>query len=733
MPLGTIHDSDLNLFIEYLIPGISQAEIDKLEPRHRARIREDLMEVVMADNYNRGAGIEGVIKDLNTARDQLAVIRAGKTQSLLDAEAQGANKINPLSLIGIASFTIAAVVTATVASSKMKKMYDELMDDLNAGFPAPNWQDDAPDKGDVVPFYNTESIEKIIDGFNALRSKASAYPNDESRFSKADFPPMVEFGTRTDTEQETAISRKEKRAREEIGKVEEAAKTYVKQDTADGIHAKPFFNSDVIDNVAGGLANLAGMSTAAYLHYKSIIQQPISFPPLMNFGTFTSPIDQEVGNPTVDRVQLASDFLKTATDFYSMYKQYTNQTTTQKEVEQPPEKAPLPVEEKVPEMEPVTEEVPPVEEVLPEKNHLPDETSPPPVEVPPVEEVPSILTALPKEDALLPELQADEIEIGEGEEETGEVTVHPAIDKQIEETEAVEPVVSESVITQLIEPHIKNALSKGLSATQVATFSPVLADVISAIISSNETLYTATANALLESTVAGMLSKVMPHTQGLKAAPVLMDAVSAAIKNNASFETASSEVLEAAILPILSVAATGWLTPYFGFGLSAVIGTAGSCLVYDTAKNVAVATMDAIKKVDEIKREIREAEEAKNKAAEQNAPPPVTLQSMQKLPDQVIIEEIEDSLQTTQSVKRAMYAQEDNTLSDNKHTLVEKTSIGDDIKEELFNNKRRKLPQPSSDTRLVFARNVDLNGMPVSYNRQYVLRRAADELRTPLI
>ena len=169
MPLGTIHDSDLNLFIEYLIPGISQAEIDKLEPRHRARIREDLMEVVIADNYNRGAGIEGVIKDLNTARDQLGAIRAGKTQSLLDAEAQGANKINPLSLIGIASFTIAAVMTATVASSKMKKMYDELMDDLNAGFPAPSWQDDAPDKGDVVPFYNTESIEKIIDGFNTLR------------------------------------------------------------------------------------------------------------------------------------------------------------------------------------------------------------------------------------------------------------------------------------------------------------------------------------------------------------------------------------------------------------------------------------------------------------------------------------------------------------------------------------------------------------------------------------
>ena len=597
------------------------------------------------------------------------------------------------------------------------------MDDLNAGFPAPSWQDDAPDKGDVVPFYNTESIEKIIDGFNALRSKASAYLNDESRFSKADFPPMVEFGTRTDTEQETAISRKEKRAREEIGKVEEAAKTYVKQDTADGIHAKPFFNSDVIDNVAGGLANLAGMSTAAYLHYKSIIQQPIAFPPLMNFGTFTPP-DQRDGNPTVDRVQLASDFLKTANDFYGMYKQYTNQTTTQKEVEQPPEKAPLPVEETVPEMEPLTEEVPPVEEVLPEKTNLPDETSPPPVEVPPVEEV----HTLPELQAPPPQPPPEETEIGEGEEETGEIVVHPT-----EETEAVEPIISESVITRLIEPHIEKALSKGLSATQVSTFSPVLSSVLSTIVSSNETLYTATANALLESTVAGMLSKVMPHTQALKVAPVLMDAVSAAIKNNASFETASSEVLEAAILPILSVAATGWLTPYFGFGLSAVIGTAGSRLVYDTAKNVAAATMDVIKKVDEIKREIREAEEAKNKAtAEQNAPPSVTLQSMQNVPDQVIIEEIEDSLQTTQSVKRAMYAQEDNMLSDNKPTLVEKTSIGDDIKEELFNNKRRKLSQPSSDTRSIFTRDVDLNGMPV-YRGPYIMRRADDELRTPLI
>ena len=146
----------------------------------------------------------------------------------------------------------------------------------------------------------------------------------------------------------------------------------------------------MIDNVAGGLANLAGMSTAAYLHYKSIIQQPIAFPPLMNFGTFTPP-DQRFDNPTVDRVQLASDFLKTANDFYGMYKQYTNQTTTQKEVEQPPEK------------EPVTEEVPPVEVVLPEKNHLPGETSLPPVEVPPVEEVVLKLQTLP-------ELQAPPVE-----------------------------------------------------------------------------------------------------------------------------------------------------------------------------------------------------------------------------------------------------------------------------------------------------------------------------------
>ena len=50
MPLGTIRDADLDLFIEYLIPGISQANIDKIDAGHRSQLLEGLMEV-MADNY----------------------------------------------------------------------------------------------------------------------------------------------------------------------------------------------------------------------------------------------------------------------------------------------------------------------------------------------------------------------------------------------------------------------------------------------------------------------------------------------------------------------------------------------------------------------------------------------------------------------------------------------------------------------------------------------------------
>ena len=34
MPLGTITDADLDVFISYLIPGISQANIDKIAPEH---------------------------------------------------------------------------------------------------------------------------------------------------------------------------------------------------------------------------------------------------------------------------------------------------------------------------------------------------------------------------------------------------------------------------------------------------------------------------------------------------------------------------------------------------------------------------------------------------------------------------------------------------------------------------------------------------------------------------
>jgi hypothetical protein len=72
-------------------------------------------------------------------------------------------------------------------------------------------------------------------------------------------------------------------------------------------------------------------------------------------------------------------------------------------------------------------------------------------------------------------------------------------------------------------------------------------------------------------------------------------------------------------------------------------------------------------------------------------------------------------------------------ISDNNNNSTSETTINSGIKEERFYNaKRRKLSPLSIDTKPVFSRDAGLNGMPMSYNQLYIMRRDDDELRTPL-
>ena len=277
-PLGALRDADVDVFIKSLMPGISDAEIKQFNPENRALIRQGLMDIA-TDNYNNGLGVQGAIAELQMVRDVLAAADTQR-QVVFSAEDQGGKNVN-LRLLGIASFTIIAVMTGLMASGKMKKLYDDFMDDLNTRFPAPEWPDDAPDTGDAIPFYNTETLKKLVGMYNSVSSNALSYLTAENSLEEKgdEFFPAPEW----------------------------------KDDAPDPDNVVQFYNSesiakasaylkDGVDKVAEALAKLAGISSEAYVHYKSIIEKQLPFPPLLNFGTHTG---QRVDNPTVD---LAPDF-----------------------------------------------------------------------------------------------------------------------------------------------------------------------------------------------------------------------------------------------------------------------------------------------------------------------------------------------------------------------------------------------------------------------------------------
>ena len=170
--LGTIRDADVDVFIEHLVPGITAKEISQFKPENRALIRQGLMDIA-TDNYNNGLGVQGAIAELQMVREELAAAFQGETQRHIGYD-QGGKNVN-FPLIGLAAFTIMAVTTGLMASAKMKKLYDDFMDDLNTRFPAPEWTDDAPDPHDVIPFYNTETINKLVGMLHSLSSKVLSY------------------------------------------------------------------------------------------------------------------------------------------------------------------------------------------------------------------------------------------------------------------------------------------------------------------------------------------------------------------------------------------------------------------------------------------------------------------------------------------------------------------------------------------------------------------------------
>jgi hypothetical protein len=144
-PLGEIRDADVDTFIEYLVPGITKTNLGNVKVEHRAWLRKELNQV-MAEHYESGSGIQGVIEELGTWQQAFADFKADKkTAAVLSRERitdvgaehvvaktlwgafQAGVKNTPVSLIGVASFALVAGITAIIGFHQMAVSYNKLL------------------------------------------------------------------------------------------------------------------------------------------------------------------------------------------------------------------------------------------------------------------------------------------------------------------------------------------------------------------------------------------------------------------------------------------------------------------------------------------------------------------------------------------------------------------------------------------------------------------------------
>ena len=88
----------------------------------------------------------------------------------------GESRMNPLSIIGLASMTLAAVIAGATASIELKKRYSGIIDEWNRHFHVDkSTGDGAPDPMGIIPFYNNESIEKLVTNLNQFARDAAGF------------------------------------------------------------------------------------------------------------------------------------------------------------------------------------------------------------------------------------------------------------------------------------------------------------------------------------------------------------------------------------------------------------------------------------------------------------------------------------------------------------------------------------------------------------------------------
>ena len=110
---------NLDTFIGYLMPDLDEGAIAGIDPQARRFIESQLTKLLDDDNLS----IEQVANRLDLIRDNRLLRQTTRGGTPPDTPPW-----DPLSLIGLASFTMAALVAGTVASHTLKTNYDELID-----------------------------------------------------------------------------------------------------------------------------------------------------------------------------------------------------------------------------------------------------------------------------------------------------------------------------------------------------------------------------------------------------------------------------------------------------------------------------------------------------------------------------------------------------------------------------------------------------------------------------
>ena len=109
---------NLNVFIKHMLPDFDDDMIAQIDPASKRLIESRIKKLI-----DSRLSVDEIMDTLDTVRNSAVAQQAGNRRDVMDT----------IAIIGIASFTLAAVVAGALASDKMKNLYQQLMNSASDG------------------------------------------------------------------------------------------------------------------------------------------------------------------------------------------------------------------------------------------------------------------------------------------------------------------------------------------------------------------------------------------------------------------------------------------------------------------------------------------------------------------------------------------------------------------------------------------------------------------------